>query len=160
MASAENSKKKELLGGFQRAIRHYDQLSREIARVRAAGEKVTAGLNGMPGTSGPGDKVGLAAAILADLESERKEQLNKLDTERDKVVEIIMMVDGGKPEHTQDLRMVLRWRYIHGLKWVEIAEEMDFAERHVTRLHGEALALLPDAEEIEHVLLCPIDNQV
>ncbi len=36
-------------------------------------------------------------------------------------------------------RTVLRGRYIHGAKWSEIAAAMHYSERHVLRMHKEAI---------------------
>ena len=42
----------------------------------------------------------------------------------------------------EDERDVLFYRYIKGMNWWEIAESMQFSERQVFRIHGNALANL------------------
>ncbi|MEI3218476.1 MAG: hypothetical protein V8S08_01190 [Lachnoclostridium sp.] len=46
---------------------------------------------------------------------------------------------------------VLFYRYIKGMEWYEIAEQMHYSERWVLKLHGKALAHLelPEKEFIE-----------
>lgn len=44
-------------------------------------------------------------------------------------------------------RLVLTFRYIHFMRWEDIAKEMNCSERHVFRLHKEGLA------ELSHILI-------
>lgn len=48
---------------------------------------------------------------------------------------------------------VLKQRYLYGKRWEQIAVDMKYAFRHVTRLHGQALAAF--AARYKDVLLCP-----
>lgn len=48
---------------------------------------------------------------------------------------------------------VLTLRYINGKRWEEIACIMNYSFRHITRLHGQALAAF--ASKHKDVLLCP-----
>jgi len=48
---------------------------------------------------------------------------------------------------------VLTLRYIDGLRWEEIACQIGYSFRHVTRIHGEALAAF--TAMYKDVLLCP-----
>ena len=48
---------------------------------------------------------------------------------------------------------VLKHRYLYGKRWEQIAVDMKYAFRHVTRLHGQALAAF--ASRYKDVLLCP-----
>ena len=83
------------------------------------------------------------AIILADLERDFEEQLERLQRTQKGVTEVINTLE------REDLRGILRLRYINGFKWSTIADMVGYDVRHVTRLHGVALALLPSAEELE-----------
>lgn len=143
MATPENRAKIEQLMAYRNARFSCMAILNEIERMRELGEKTTVSLTGMPGTSEPGDKVGSAASIIADLERDFQVQLDQLYKIQQSVTEIIDMVE------REDLKGILRLRYINGFKWSTIADMVDYDVRHVTRLHGEALALLPSAEELK-----------
>ena len=46
-----------------------------------------------------------------------------------------------------DYEFILESRYINGLTWVEIADEMGYSVRHVHRLHEKALEEFADIME-------------
>lgn len=58
-------------------------------------------------------------------------------------------------EAVEDMRYrrVLELRYRNYMRWEDIAEEMGYEVRHVTRLHGEALACVRIPSQ--NVLECP-----
>lgn len=41
-------------------------------------------------------------------------------------------------------RLIFRLRYVDGMKWDDIAEKVDYDERHVRRLHGKTYNQLND----------------
>lgn len=43
----------------------------------------------------------------------------------------------------QEERELLRYKYIDGLRWEDIADRMGYTYRHITRLHGVALQHFP-----------------
>ena len=108
---------------------------------------MSASNDGMPHGSGQSDLSGYAAE-LDKLERSLRE-------EKDKRVEAYKDIDERiKKVERENEKDVLFYRYIAGLAWWEIAEKMSFSERHVTRLHGRALAHLEISKD---VLECPID---
>lgn len=52
-------------------------------------------------------------------------------------IDISKRIKRLKSENEKD---VLFYRYIKGMEWYEIAEEMKYSERQVHRYHGKALA--------------------
>lgn len=53
-------------------------------------------------------------------------------------------------------QLVLKYRYIDGLTIEEIASQMHYCERHISRLHESPAAIrLPDASTIHPNLICP-----
>ena len=143
MATPENQAKIEQLMAYRNARFSCMALTNEIERTRELGEKITVSFNGMPGVAEPGAKVGTAASILADLERDFQDQLERLHRTQQGVTEAIDTLE------REDLKGILRLRYINGFKWSTIADMVGYDVRHVTRLHGVALALLPSAEELE-----------
>ena len=96
--------------------------------------------DGMPHGSNQSDLSGYAAKL---------DQLERslLQERRQRVAgykEITNRIAKMKSENERD---VLFYRYIKGLAWWEIAEKMGYSERHITRIHGEALAHLQTPEK-------------
>ncbi|RHV91250.1 hypothetical protein DXA96_03540 [Lachnospiraceae bacterium OF09-33XD] len=88
--------------------------------------------DGMPHGSGIGDLSGYAAA-MDRLMNDLKEQLEKRITIRREITQKIEKM----PNETE--KMVLRYRYIHLLKWEEIAVKMCYSWKGIHKVHGRAL---------------------
>lgn len=129
---AENEKKKEYLWGYQRALRKQKELEEEICQLRLDTMVPSLIQDGMPHGSGGGDLSGYAAKVDGLLEELRELVEKKLDIRREISRKIEEM--GNETEGT-----LLRYRYIMGLSFEEIAVKMGYAYRHVLRLHGKAL---------------------
>lgn len=87
------------------------------------------------------DKVGTAAAKIADLEAEIQEQTTALVAKQKEIQDTISQL----PDVT--MQIVLQYRYINGWSWRKIASKMNFSEKHVTGwLHRKAL------QEIEKLI--------
>lgn len=71
----------------------------------------------------------------------REAELEALAT-RQKVFDVIAKVEGVKGQ-------ILYERYINLKKWQEVADAVNYEERHTRRLHNEALRV------VERVLECP-----
>ena len=128
----ENEKKKEYLWGYQRALRKQRELEEEIRQLRLDTMVPSLIQDGMPHGSGGGDLSGYAARVDGLLEELRELVEKKLDIRREISRKIEEM--GNETEGT-----LLRYRYIMGLSFEEIAVKMGYTYRHVTRLHGMAL---------------------
>lgn len=88
--------------------------------------------DGMPRGSGGGDLSGYAAR-LEELFEEMHEQMEKKIAIR---LEISRKIE-EMPDETESLLM--RYRYIQGLKWEDIAVKMGYSWQHVHKIHGKAL---------------------
>ncbi len=147
MVQSENERKKEYLKGYRRHVRRINRIETELEELHAMSAPKSASNDGMPHGSGQSDLSGYAAE-LDKLERSLRE-------EKDKRVEAYKDIDERiKKLERENEKDVLFYRYIAGLAWWEIAEKMSFSERHVTRLHGRALAHLEISKD---VLECPID---
>lgn len=128
----ENEKKKEYLKSYRDAVIAEDQIKEEIDHLRM--DKMFPGLiqDGMPHGSG-GSDLSAYAAKLDELLIELKDQMDKRIQLRREIVKKIEAMD------SETEKAVLRYRYIHMLKWEEIAVKMHYGYRNVLKVHGRAL---------------------
>ncbi|MFR8547749.1 MAG: hypothetical protein ACLVEV_03875 [Lachnospiraceae bacterium] len=128
----ENEKKKEYLWRYQNAKRKEAEINEEIMQLRI--DKMVPSLvqDGMPHGSGGGDLSGYAAR-LDELMCELYEQMEQCIAIR---LEISRKIEGMQDE-TESL--LLRYRYIQGLKWEDIAVKMEYSWKQIHRIHGKAL---------------------
>lgn len=143
----ENEQKKEYLKGYRTHVRRINRIETELAELRAMRTSMSMSNDGMPHGSGQADLSSYAAELDRQERNLIKERYDRIKTYED----IASRIKKLKSENEKD---VLFYRYISGLAWWEIAEKMSFSERHVTRLHGKALAHL---EIPKDVLECPSD---
>lgn len=108
------------------------RLSR-LDAARARGERVTRALDALAGGGGAGDRVGEAAADLADQEAALLADYHALLKQQKEIGAAIARV----PEDRQ--RMVLEMRYLQGLPFFRIAMTLHYDERQVYRLHERGL---------------------
>lgn len=132
MEMTENEKKKDYLWKYQIALKKQRAIEEEIRELRLGRMVPSLIQDGMPHSSGSGDLSGFVAK-LDELKSELIRQAQKcIDTRREIV---------GKIEEMQDEteKLLLRYRYIRGLKWEDIALKMDYSWKQVHRIHAKAL---------------------
>lgn len=129
----ENERKKAYLRRYIEAKRMQEVLEREIDELRL--DRMIPGSpaqDGMPHGSGGGDLSGYVAR-LDELDRKLREQLERKIQLRAEITEKI----DAMPNETESL--LLRLRYIHGLKWEEVAVKMDYSWRAVHKIHSKAL---------------------
>lgn len=129
----ENNRKKEYLRKYLEAKRMQEVLEREIDELRL--DRMIPGSpaqDGMPRGSG-GDDLSGYAARLDELDRKLREQLERKIQIR---AEITERIDAMENE-TESL--LLRLRYVHGLKWEEVAVKMEYSWRAVHKIHSKAL---------------------
>lgn len=129
----------EQLGSLDRRIA---VKRRDIADLRGRARSVTGSAETSVSASGTGDRVGSAAARIAGLERGIQSDIDSYVTLR---AEITAVIDKVPDSLYVD---ILYRRYVHGQTWEKIAEEMNYAIRHVYRLHGQAL------REVSRVMTC------
>lgn len=132
MEMTENEQKKNYLWGYRRAIRKQKQIEEEIVQLRL--DKIAPGLHqdGMPRGSG-GSDLSEYAARWDELMDELRQQGEECIRIRREIVQRLENV-GDETEI-----LLLKYRYIMGLKWEDIAVKMDYSWRHTHRIHEKAL---------------------
>lgn len=92
----------------------------------------------------------LAADLNKALTTERIATRRKVEALQAKIKTAKGMIEGLQNE---DYARVLTLRYVEGKRWEEIACLMNYSYRHITRIHGQALAAF--TTQHKDVLLCP-----
>lgn len=129
----ENEKKKQYLLQYRDALRAEKQIEEEITQLRLDTMMPAVVNDGMPhGSGGCGDLSGYAAQV-DELLQDLKEQMEKRIQIRREITQKIEKM----PNETE--KMVLRYRYIHLLKWEEIAVKMCYSWKGIHKVHGRAL---------------------
>ena len=129
----ETNPKQEYLRKYLEAKRMQEVLEREIDELRL--DRMIPGSpaqDGMPHGSGGGDLSGYVAR-LDELDRKLRAQMYKKIQLRAEITEKI----DAMSDETESL--LLRLRYIHGLKWEEVAAKMDYSWKQIHRLHSKAL---------------------
>ena len=128
----ENEAKKEYLMRYRDALRAEKQIEEEITQLRLDTMMPAVVNDGMPHGSGIGDLSGYAAQV-DELLQDLMEQMEKRIQIRREITQKIEKM----PNETE--KMVLRYRYIHLLKWEEIAVKMCYSWKGIHKVHGRAL---------------------
>lgn len=129
----ENETKKEYLQSYRDAMIAETKIKEEIDQLRM--DKMFPGLvqDGMPHGSG-GSDLSAYAAKLDELLNDLKDQMDKRIQLRREIIKKIEAMDN------ETEKAVLRYRYIHMLKWEEIKERLHMTSlRYVFKVHGRAL---------------------
>lgn len=144
----ENEKKKEYLRSYLVHVRRIRRLDAEIDELREMKMAVSVKANdGMPHGGEQRDLSNYVAELDEMIQNCIDERCWRIKTYQ----QIARQIKRLRSENEKD---VLFYRYIKGLDWWEIAEQMKYSQRHITRLHGKALAHF---ELPKDVLECPID---
>ena len=143
----ENEEKKRYLNGYRDCTRRERQLQEQIEELRSQQMFPSVNHDGMPQGNAHSDLSGYVArldALISQLEHEQAMAVRQYKEIHDRIHK---MQDGAEKE-------VLIRRYLMGRTWEQIAVEMDYTYRHVTRLHGAALRrfCLPEEEKGEFSL--------
>ncbi|MEY8285365.1 DUF1492 domain-containing protein [Lachnospiraceae bacterium 50-23] len=131
---SENDRKKEYLWSYRKHGRRIKRIEAEIEEIRSMKMHPSQkGNDGMPrGSSGQADLSGYIAEI--------KEKEDKLYAEGVKQVEIYKEIHNRIDQmENEDERDVLFYRYIKGMNWWDVAQNIGLSERRVYEIHGKAL---------------------
>lgn len=104
---------------------------RNLDKLRSAAEYTSPGFGGGGGTGG--DRISESVSRIMEKEA-RVRELTDVYTE--KYIEIENVIHSVGDDVLEE---VLELRYLHYMKWEDIAERMHYSKRRVTQLHGKAL---------------------
>ena len=123
----------------KRTLKSYLSLCREIEILRQErAELLNGGLgavsnDGLPHGSGTSDPTAGTAARAAKIAAELSQKLNECIDLRLQIEQAVNALNEPRE------RELMRRRYIEGQRWEQVAYEMNYTLRHVTRLHGRIL---------------------
>ena len=124
---------KEYLSRIQKVDRLINRLTSMIDGLRASLTGKGCNYADRVMTSGPSDVLAATIAKVVDLEKEVDERIDELiDIKREALRTISQVED-------YDQQDVLIARYMEGMKWEEIAADLDRDLRWVYRVHGQGL---------------------
>lgn len=121
------SEKVEWLRRYLAAARRENLLQKELTVVRNRAEGGGKAFDGVPGGTSDGQSLPRAVESIQRVEMELKCQQNVCGAIRREVVAAI-----GTVPDDQD-QAILRWRYLRGMQWGEIAALLPMDERWVRR---------------------------
>ena len=128
----ENEQKKEYLRSYRKALRREERILDEIQELRMNKMFPSAVNDGMPHGSEQSDLSNYIVTLDEMIEGLKNERLERAKL-RQRIERDIRALDN------EDEQEVLRLRYIKGLKWEEIAIEMDYSYKWTHEIHGRAL---------------------
>lgn len=108
-----------------------DLLNQEIQRLRASLQAVPK-MDDMPHGNLRSDRMVDTIAKIVDLTEIIREKTRRCIELRQDIEEAI---DGLPP----DLRVLMRMRYIEGMRWEKVTVQLNYSWRQTHRLHGYAL---------------------
>lgn len=128
----ENDKKKEFLRRYRECERREQEILEEIQRLRM--DKM------FPSSVNDGMPKGRQQSDLSDYVVAMERQIGRLKRERLKKARTREQIDLAiRRMENPDEQMVLRLRYLWGLKWEEVAVKMSYSWKQIHRLHSSAL---------------------
>ena len=133
-----NQEKKRWLMQYRYAAHEERRLVLELEQWRARATSCTAHYGADQLGGGGGRKVERAAERINGVVEELERQRMECARLRLEIGKAIASVPDGR------LRVLLRMRYVDGLTWEQIAEEMHYSWRQIVRMHGNALEQVAD----------------
>lgn len=145
-AKEENEKKKRYLRQYRKHARRISRIDAEIKEIKML--KLSPAMrmgDGMPKGSNQND----LSDFVANIDKMEKELYNEGIELVKSYNRILYRIKKLPDKNESD---VLFYRYIKDMKFWEISKIMGYSERHITRLHGDALSHLKLPKD---VLECP-----
>lgn len=132
--NAELERKKKYLSRYLELQREIQRASEELSYWRGLAEKVTPTLTGMPRASCVSNKIEDAVIKIQEIEQKLRKDIIRMTLTRAAIE--------GCIENTVSnalYRSVLKYRYINGMKWEDIADRMHYSIQHIYDVHNQAL---------------------
>ena len=138
-----NQEVKDYLMRYREAVKRAAAASERINELRAMAERITPKYGG----SGSGqhlaaDKLGEAVARLVDASEKVCADVREMEETEQEIMRVINAVND------LSCRMLLYERYICGHTWEQIAVNMHYSYRGITKMHGRALLAAKECIEV------------
>ena len=140
-----NAEKKAILLEYQAIECRINRLLDEKQRWMEKATMITPTISDMPKGSGT-DKIQNAVCRIADIEADINREIDRQIDLRERIKTAICAIPDGR------LRDLMKYRYIDGLTWEQIAVTMRLDYRWVLRLHERALSELTIESHYTHVI--------
>lgn len=128
-----NQEKIKWLSRYRILSRKVDDLTEELEQWRTRATKITPTLSQEPRGAGNGDKLQSSVVKICELEEELDQKIRELLSQRKEIVAVLDSLSDD------NLRQLMRYRYIKGMTWDEISEKMNYSRTQTCRIHGRAL---------------------
>lgn len=129
----ESYQKSKYLSRYRGAEEHIRILLKEKKQWEDRALHITPIITGMPVAGSGGSKIESAVSKIVDLEAEMDQEVDELVKIRQEVKAAISTVGDER------LKMLLEYKYIHGMTLEQIAKKMHYSFSHIKRLHCLAL---------------------
>lgn len=134
---------KEYLQQYREAAKRARAALDHLDELRSMATRITPNYGGEGGgTHQTGDKLGAAVARIIDAENRVSDELEMLEAIEHEVLNTILRVKDAT------LSTLLYERYINGKTWEQIAVDMHYSYRGVTKMHGRALLAVKECIEV------------
>ena len=128
-----NGEKKAILLEYRSIERRINRLIDEKAAWNTKATATTSSFSDMPRSGGGSDKIQTTVEKIIEIEEKLDHEIDALADLRNRIEAAVERLEDGR------LRDVMRYRYIDGMKWEQIAVEMHYSYMQVCRFHGRAL---------------------
>ena len=134
MPTPENAEKIKYLSRYIPLSGRINRMLEEQYRWKCLAMKVTQNFSPTPGGGESGSPIERPMDKVDELERKITQAIDELADIRMEIEAVLGQLDDDT------LRELMKYRYIDGLTWEQVAEKMHYSWRHTCRLHGEALA--------------------
>ena len=141
-----NQEKKKWLLEHRRLEQNIERDMEELQRLESRAEKITSMVSDMPKGSQQGDSLQRSVEKICELKVSLNQRIDAAVEKRKEIETVIETLED------KTLQLLLRYRYIDGMTWEQIAVKMRYDYRWVLRLHGRALERLTIESHIKSVI--------
>ena len=132
---------KEELKEHIRLKQEIADLKENIEKLRLQAQSISATrITGAPAGSGSPDKIADNLARVDNLIQHYQQKIERLLIQQKRIEEAIESLPASE-------RLLMRYRYIDGLDWIDVAANMNYSWRHMHRIHSKILKKLKDGTQ-------------
>lgn len=134
---------KAYLNEYRKCVKRSRAAQDHLNELRTMAERITPNYGGNSGGNHvSSDKLGEAVARIVDAEARVEAEIEMLIATEREIEKVIKSVSD------QTLSTLLYERYINGKTWEQLAVQMNYSYRGVTKAHGRALIAVKECIEV------------